>query len=58
MDASTAIGAVNGILLACDPETRKKVVKVLSLNREEKTKKKPVSILHAREDLIRNHFKQ
>ena len=58
MDAATAIGAVNGILSSCDPDTRKKVVKVLSLKAEEKIKKKPVSLLQAKEDLIRNHFKQ
>lgn len=61
MDALTALAAIQAILTACDDKTRQRVLKELAI--PEKAAKKPkrrrlVTLLEAREHLIRIHFKQ
>lgn len=61
MNSTVARQAIEGILEACDEGTRKEILKgfgVPGIARPKRTRQGSVTKLQAREDLIRNHFKQ
>lgn len=60
MDVKTAITAIKAILCACDDKTKAIVLKSISTQEtpfQPRQSMRSLSLMDAREDLIKNHFK-